>query len=221
VVSNHDIRRVYDRYGDGQHNDQIAKLLATMYLTLRGTPILYYGEELGMENNDPKRREDVKDPIGQRGWPKEKGRDGERTPMQWTTGVNAGFSTATPWNPVDPRYKTYNVESEKADPNSILNHYQKLLALRHTDKALLDGKYIALNENDPNVLAYVRSYQGENVLVVLNMSKSAQKVNLDLATKGVQGTSAQTLLASFAAPAQVNVSDLQLQPFGAIVAKLQ
>ena len=73
----------YDRYGDGQHNDQIAKLLATLYLTLRGTPILYYGEELGMENNDPKRREDVKDPIGQRGWPKEKGRDGERTPMQW------------------------------------------------------------------------------------------------------------------------------------------
>ncbi len=113
VVSNHDIRRVYDRYGDGQHNDQIAKLMATLYLTLRGTPILYYGEELGMENNDPKRREDVKDPIGQRGWPKEKGRDGERTPMQWSTDANAGFSTAAPWNPVDPRYKTYNVETEK------------------------------------------------------------------------------------------------------------
>ena len=221
VLSNHDIRRVYDRYGDGQHNDQIAKLLATMYLTLRGTPILYYGEELGMENNDPKRREDVKDPIGQRGWPKEKGRDGERTPMQWSTDANAGFSTTPPWNPVDPRFKTYNVVTEKADPNSILNHYQKLLALRHTDKALLDGKYIALSENDPNVLAYVRSYQGENVLVVLNMSKSAQKVNLDLASKGVQGTSAQTMISSFTAPAQVNVSDIQLQPFGAIVAKLQ
>ena len=113
------------------------------------------------------------------------------------------------------------METEKADPNSILNHYQKLLALRHTDKALLDGKYIALNENDPNVLAYLRSYQGENVLVVLNMSKSAQKVNLAVASKGVQGTSAQTLISSFAAPAQVNVSDIELQPFGAIVAKLQ
>jgi alpha-glucosidase len=221
VLSNHDIRRVYDRYGDGQHNDQIAKLLATMYLTLRGTPILYYGEELGMENNDPKRREDVKDPIGQRGWPKEKGRDGERTPMQWSADANAGFSTAAPWNPVDPRYKTHNVETEKADPNSILNHYQKLLALRHTDKALLDGKYVALNENDPNVLAYVRSYQGENMLVVLNMSKLQQKVNLDLPSKGVQGTSAQTLISSFAAPAQLNVSNVQLEPFGAIVAKLQ
>ena len=221
VMSNHDIRRVYDRYGDGVHNDQIAKLMATLYLTLRGTPILYYGEELGMENNDPKRREDVKDPIGQRGWPKEKGRDGERTPMQWTTGTNAGFSTVKPWNPVDPRFKSYNVETEKADPNSILNHYQKLLALRHTDKALLDGKYIALNENDPSVLAYVRSYQGENVLVVLNMSKMPQKVNLDLASKGVQGSSANTLIASPGATGQVNVSDIHLEPFGAIVAKLQ
>ncbi len=91
VMSNHDIRRVYDRYGDGVHNDQIAKLMATLYLTLRGTPILYYGEELGMENNDPKRREDVKDPIGQRGWPKEKGRDGERTPMQWKTQHECGL----------------------------------------------------------------------------------------------------------------------------------
>ena len=102
-----------------------------------------------------------------------------------------------------------------------VRHYQKLLALRHADKALLDGKYIALNENDPNVLAYVRSYQGENVLVVLNMSKSAQKVNLNVASKGVQGISAKTLISSFAAPAQMNVSDVQLEPFGAIVAKLQ
>ncbi len=78
-----------------------------------------------------------------------------------------------------------------------------------------------MNENDPNVLAYVRSYQGENVLVVLNMSKAAQKVSLDLAAKGLQGSSANTLIASPAAPAQVNVSDIQLEPFGAIVAKLQ
>ena len=75
--------RSYNRYGDGKHNDAIAKLMAALYLTLRGTPIMYYGEEIGMENNDPKRKEDVKDPIGRIGWPKEKGRDGERTPMQW------------------------------------------------------------------------------------------------------------------------------------------
>src|SRR5207253_11376926 len=83
VISNHDKIRSFNRYGDGQNNDAIAKLKAGLYLTLRGTPIMYYGEEIGMENNDPKRREAVKDPIGKLGWPVDKGRDGERTPMQW------------------------------------------------------------------------------------------------------------------------------------------
>ena len=92
VISNHDIVRSYNRYGDGQHNDEIAKLMAGMYLTLRGTPIMYYGEEIGMENNDPKSKEDVKDPVGRVGWPVDKGRDGERTPMQWNDSANAGFS---------------------------------------------------------------------------------------------------------------------------------
>ncbi len=82
--SNHDQPRQWDRYGDGgPHNDQIAKLMAVLELTTRGTPQMYYGEELGMRTTDPARIEDVHDPIGKLGWPKEKGRDGERTPMQW------------------------------------------------------------------------------------------------------------------------------------------
>ncbi len=104
VISNHDIVRSYNRYGDGKHNDAIAKLMGAFYLTLRGTPIMYYGEEIGMENNDPTRREDVKDPIGRTGWPQEKGRDGERTPMQWNAKPNAGFSKKAPWLPVPPSY---------------------------------------------------------------------------------------------------------------------
>src|SRR5207244_170463 len=120
VLSNHDIVRAYNRYGDGQHNDQIAKVMAGLYLTLRGTPIMYYGEEIGMENNDPKRKEDVKDPIGKIGWPKEKGRDGERTPMQWNDSTNAGFSQPAPWLPVPPSYKTHNVPSDLKDPDAIL-----------------------------------------------------------------------------------------------------
>ena len=91
VIGNHDIERSYNRYGDGKHNDEIAKLMAGLYLTLRGTPIMYYGEEIGMQNNDPKSRAAVKDPIGRRGWPDEKGRDGERTPMQWNNTPNAGL----------------------------------------------------------------------------------------------------------------------------------
>jgi alpha-glucosidase len=221
VLSNHDIRRVYDRYGDGQHNDQIAKLMASLYLTLRGTAVMYYGEEIGMENNDPKRPEDVKDSMGRLGWPKQKGRDGERTPMQWNESSNAGFSTVAPWLPVDSRYKSYNVETEKKDPNSILNYYRHLLSLRHTNKALLEGKYIALNEDDPNVLSFVRSYKGQNVLVVLNMSNDARKVNLNLASKGMNPKSLKTLLSSFAAPSQVDVKEISVEPFGAWIGQAE
>ena len=100
VISNHDITRSYTRYGDGKHNDEIAKLMAAFYLTLRGTAIMYYGEELGMENNDPKTRDEVQDPVGRSSWPKDKGRDGERTPMQWSDGTNAGFTEGKPWLPL-------------------------------------------------------------------------------------------------------------------------
>lgn len=215
VVSNHDIRRVYDRYGDGQHNDQIAKLMASLYLTLRGTAVMYYGEEIGMENNDPKRPEDAKDSMGKTGWPKEKGRDGERTPMQWNAEVNAGFSNVAPWLPVDANYKTHNVETEKNDPHSILNYYRQLLALRHTNRALLDGDYVPLNENDKNVLSFMRNYKGSVVLVVLNMSILPQKVNLGLASKGLHARSATTLLCSFSSPSQIDLDAISLEPFGA------
>lgn len=221
VLSNHDIRRVYDRYGDGHHNDQIAKLMASLYLTLRGTPVMYYGEEIGMENSDPKRPEEVKDSMGKAGWPKEKGRDGERTPMQWSTETNAGFSAVAPWLPVGDRYKSYNVESEKKDPNSILNYYRQLLSMRHTNQALLDGKYIPLNEDDPKVLSYARSYHGETVLVVLNMSGVGQRVHLDLGSKGVSAKSAKTLLSSFSAPSRVDLAEVSIEPFGAWVGEIE
>jgi alpha-glucosidase len=221
VVSNHDIRRVYDRYGDGQHNDQIAKLMGSLYLTLRGTAVMYYGEEIGMENNDPKRPEDVKDSMGKVGWPKEKGRDGERTPMQWNDAANAGFSTAPPWLPVDERYKAYNVETERKDPGSILNYYRQLLSLRHANKALLDGNFVALNESDSNVLSYMRSYKGQNVLVVLNMSGVERRVNLDLVSKGVHAKAAKTLLSSTDAPKQVNTGAISVQPFGAWIGETE
>ena len=221
VLSNHDIRRVYDRYGDGKRDDQIAKLMASLYLTLRGTAVMYYGEEIGMQNNDPKRPEDVKDSMGKLGWPKEKGRDGERTPMQWNAEVNAGFSAATPWLPVGERYKTYNVETEKKNPNSILNYYRQLLAMRHTNKALLEGSYTALNENDPSVLSYMRGYKGQNVIVILNMSAVTQKVSLDLASKGLRVRFARTLLSSFDAPDQFSPAAISIEPFGAWIGQTE
>ena len=106
---------------------------------------MYYGEEIGMANNDPKRKEDVQDPQGRRGWPKEIGRDGERTPMQWSDGANAGFTTGKPWLPIGPNFKTHNVATETADPNSILSLYRRMIALRRDETALREGKYIEVN----------------------------------------------------------------------------
>jgi len=214
VISNHDKVRSYNRYGDGQHNDEIAKVLAGLYLTLRGTAIMYYGEEIGMENNDPKRKEDVKDPIGKIGWPEEKGRDGERTPMQWNESANAGFSQTKPWLPVPPSYKTHNVGDELKDPNSVLQFYRHVLGLRHQNRALLDGDYVALNENDPNVISYLRRYKDQAVLVAINMSGSEQKVSFDLQPQGFASAKATTLVSTDSSqPQDVTVSQMTLKPF--------
>ena len=217
VISNHDIVRSYNRYGDGKHNDAIAKLMATFYLTLRGTPIMYYGEEIGMENNDPKRKEDVQDPIGRTGWPAEKGRDGERTPMQWNGVPNAGFSEKVSWLPVPPSYATHNVESEAKDPESVLSVYKKVLALRHTNAALLEGSYTALNEDDTNVMSYLRSYKGKAVLVVLNMSDAPRKARFNLSAQGFSSFKLSPLVVS---AASAKGGEVSLEPFGVMIAEV-
>jgi alpha-glucosidase len=221
VIGNHDIERSYNRYGDGKHSDAIAKVMAGLYLTLRGTPILYYGEEIGMENNDPKFKSEVKEPKGKLGWPKDKGRDGERTPMQWTDKVNAGFSKTRPWLPVSDNYRTHNVADELKDPNSILVFYQKLLALRHSNPALLDGDYIALNESDSNVMSYLRRYKDQAVLVVLNMSAEPQKVSFNLARQGFSASGAKTLLTTMPEmQAGANLSQMSLAPFSVFLGQV-
>jgi alpha-glucosidase len=222
VIGNHDIVRSWNRYGDGQHNDQVAKDMAAMFLTLRGTPILYYGDEIGMQNNDPTRREDVKDPIGRLGWPKEKGRDGERTPMQWNSEPNAGFTAGTPWNSIPETYKTYNVADELKDPNSILNWYKQLLAVRRSNLALLDGDYFGLNEKDPNVLSYLRKSATDALIVIINMSAAPQTVNFRLSKQRLNVKSAKTLLTT--QPSLQNnssVAQISLEPFAVYIASLK
>jgi alpha-glucosidase len=218
LLSNHDIVRSYDRYGDGTHNDAIAKMMAAFYLTLRGTPILYYGEEIGMQNSDPRRREDVKDPIGVRGWPKEKGRDGERTPMQWTQAANAGFTRGEPWLPVPATFVTHNVETESRDPDSVLGVYRSVIALRRSNLALHDGTYEAINNDDQRVLAYLRMFGNEVVLVALNMSNTRQRLRPDLRARGLTPFRLERLLATQGASAtRVSVT---LPPFSAFIARV-
>ena len=135
--SNHDQPRQWDRYGDGVHNDQIAKLMAVLELTTRGTPQMYYGEELGMRTTDPARVEDVHDPDWKARLAQGKGPRRERTPMQWTRRQMPDSARRRSRGcPIPPNSARYNVEAESKDPNSILNTYKQLLALRKSEPTL-------------------------------------------------------------------------------------
>jgi alpha-glucosidase len=178
-----------------------------------------------MRTTVPTRIEDVKDPVGRTGWPKDKGRDGERTPMQWDKSQNAGFSTAPKtWLPVPPSAAQYNVATEQYDPNSIFNFYKHVIALRHEISALREGSYVAVNRDDPNVLAYLRKAKNgtDPVLVALNMSAQPQTVNFTLKGFGVDGKSLHVLLA---APQQGNsefsLGEVKLAPFGVVIAAVE
>jgi alpha-glucosidase len=221
--SNHDQPRQWDRYGDGVHNDEIAKLMAVLELTTRGTPQMYYGEEIGMRTTPPARIEDVHDPIGKIGWPKEKGRDGERTPMQWDTSPNSGFTKAVkPWLPIPPSAAKYNVVTESKDPDSIFNAYRTLLSLRKYNAALHDGSQQSINNEDQNVFAYLRKSRDEAVLVALNMSNQSRTVSFHLADKGVHGTGLVPLYsAPTRPPGTLPLDRVVLPPFGALVAAVK
>ncbi|MGA2561794.1 MAG: alpha-amylase family glycosyl hydrolase [Terracidiphilus sp.] len=147
VFDNHDNPRMDARYGDGVHDTDIERVIATMLFASRGASMFYNGDEIGMKTTPPTRKEDVKDPVGLIGWPKDKGRDGERTPMQWSDAANAGFTSAsvTPWLPVPPTYATVNVKTEETDPNSLLAWYEKLIRMKKTNPALAQGDNVMLD----------------------------------------------------------------------------
>jgi len=177
VLNNHDNRRSISRYAAGESTEARAKVAAAMLLTLRGTPFLYYGEELGLPEGKIPHAEIV-DPPGLKYWPIYKGRDGCRTPMPWDATLNAGFSSARPWLRVNPDYARVNVESERHDPNSLLNYYQRLIALRRTSPALQHGTYRALNQPG-DVYAYERAASDQCLLIALNFSSRPAQIKLD------------------------------------------
>jgi alpha-glucosidase len=220
VLSNHDIRRYVDRFGNSSNKDQVAKLMSALYLTLRGSAIMYYGEEIGMENNDPKRVEDVKDVIGKKGWPKEIGRDGERTPMQWNSSTNAGFNKgATPWLPVDSNFTTHNVAAEMKDSHSVLNWYRQLIKLRRGNPAFYSGDYVAVDENDPNVMSYLRKASSGSGVVVLNFSDQPQTITLDPGKVGA--SRGRVLAATNPEIKSVTFSHIALEAYGVVIAEVQ
>jgi alpha-glucosidase len=223
VFDNHDNMRSWDRFGDGVHNAEIARIVAALLLTSRATALIYQGEEIGQVTATPQRVEDVRDPIGITGWPKEKGRDGERTPMQWDTSAQAGFSTsAHTWLPVTPDYRSVNVQSESADPQSLLNWYRRLIALRRENSTLRSGRMLMLDQTNASVLTYVRvAPEGSAMLVSLNMSPRSQSVAPGLAAAGIRGARLRTVLSS-PAPLPDVAADAQftLPPYAVWVAAL-
>lgn len=188
---NHDQPRSVSRYGnDAEYHDQSAKALATLLLTLRGTPFLYEGEEIGMTNFDFPDMEKVRDvesiniwnmgkrlhlPYGLR-WRmiKTKSRDNARTPMQWDDSINGGFSAGTPWLSVNGNYPRINVKRQEDDPGSVLAYYRQLIAFRNGSRVLQEGDFTELYRKN-GVYAYRRAYDGEALTVVISLAEGERK----------------------------------------------
>lgn len=188
---NHDQPRSVSRYGnDAEYHDQSAKALATLLLTLRGTPFLYEGEEIGMTNFDFPDMEKVRDvesiniwnmgkclhlPYGLR-WRmiKTKSRDNARTPMQWDDSINGGFSAGTPWLSVNGNYPRINVKRQEDDPGSVLSYYRQLIAFRNGSRVLQEGDFTELYRKN-GVYAYRRACDGEALTVVISLAEGERK----------------------------------------------
>jgi alpha-glucosidase len=174
VLGNHDFTRLASRVGAEQ-----ARIAAMLLLTLRGTPTLYNGDELGLENGviPPDK---VQDPQGIL-LGAERTRDVARTPMQWDTDSQAGFTTAEPWLPVSSDFREKNVESETKDRFSLLNLYRKLIWFRRQTPALRLGSFSTVSQDNKNCFCYLRSQEDSEFLIALNFSNQPQQLSLDLA----------------------------------------
>jgi oligo-1,6-glucosidase len=194
--NNHDQPRAVSRFGDdGAYRVQSAKLLGTVLHLHRGTPYVYQGEELGMTNHPFQSLEDFQDieavnyAAAQRalGAPEDAllaamsiaSRDNARGPMQWDASPLAGFTTGTPWFPVNPNHTEINAEAERANPDSVFNHYRKLIALRHELPVIALGDFEMLLPHDPTIYAFTRSLDGTTLLVLGNFSDGEARVGID------------------------------------------
>lgn len=173
VLGNHDNHRLASRFGT-EHS----RIAAMLLLTLRGTPTLYYGDEIGMIDVTI-RPEQVQDPFEKNIPGLGLGRDPERTPMQWDGSANAGFTSGTSWLPVAPDYRTTNVAVQQEDPSSVLTLYRELIQLRRREAALSVGRYRSFC-TPPGVLGYMREWGNRRLLVLLNFQPCEQRIDLEM-----------------------------------------
>jgi alpha-glucosidase len=231
TLGNHDCPRMFIRFGDGKHDAELAKLHLAMLLTLKGTPVLYNGEEIGMSDlliTDPRQ---YQDPLSTRNYQLEmqlmgtkseeailvgarEGRDKNRTPMQWSNGPNAGFcpENAKPWLPINPDYRNQvNVADQEKDSNSLLNFYRKFISFRQSEPTLVYGEYEPHFPEGKNILAYVRRLKDSATLVLLNFSDQPSRISID-------DYHPRQVVFTHQAVLKGNIA--QIEPFGILIIKV-
>ncbi len=234
-LTNHDQPRAVSRFGDdGKYRVESAKLLATFTFLLQGTPYIYQGEEIGMTNVAFETIEDYRDVatlnmyrelVDEQGMDPQvimpivhvKSRDNARTPMQWDDTPQAGFTTGLPWIKVNPNYKEINVRRALADPGSIFYYYQQLIRLRRKHPVMVYGNYNLLLENHPQIYAFTRTLETEQLLVILNFSKDTSVFVLpgDFSFSGKE-----LLIGNYPVDAAQDIRQLPLRPYEARVYRL-
>ncbi|MCO7128454.1 alpha-glucosidase [Lactococcus garvieae] len=228
--NNHDLARIVSRWGnDKEYRVESAKMLAILLHMMKGTPYIYQGEEIGMTNSPVTDIEQIDDIESrnmyferlEEGYSKEdilhsinvKGRDNARTPMQWSNAKAAGFSTGHPWLAINPNYEKINVEASLGDKNSIFYTYQKLIALRKENPIIIWGEFELLKDTEEEVFAYIRSYKGEDWLVVANFSAHENQFSSSYDVK-------EEIIHNY--PEAIdNVKERVLKPYEAFVVKLK
>ena len=241
TLGNHDTSRIHTRYGDRQHDAELARLHAALVLTLKGTPFLYNGEEIGMTDliiTDPSKLRDTMatwyydqlvselkvDPQEAARRAGELTRDKNRTPMQWSSHPNAGFSPehVETWLPVHPNHKNgINVRDQLHNPVSLLNYYTHLLQVRKMSPALIAGEYIPLNNSAREYFSFLRKSDQQTILVILNFS--GKKLELDFSrTKEIKRHGLQILFSSAERLKTTrSPAELTINPFEVFIAEVQ
>ena len=230
--NNHDLPRIVSRWGnDREYRVESAKMLATLLHGMKGTPYIYQGEELGMTNvrfedineyNDIETLNMYKDRIS-KGYSHDeimasiyaKGRDNARTPMQWDSTENAGFTTGNPWLAVNKNYKFINAEDCLQDKDSIFYHYKKLIDIRKHNDTIIYGDYKLLLPEDKNVFAYSRKLNGDKIVVVCNFYDKEVNLNFKEDFNNVE------ILLSNYKDSSIFMKDLKLRPYEAIMYRVK
>ena len=235
-LNNHDQPRAVSRFAnDEEYRVESAKMLATLLLTLRGTPYLYQGEEIGMTNFPFQSLEQVQDVDTLNKFKEEKrkgnidnfadakeiirtwSRDNSRTPMQWDNSNQAGFTDGEPWIDVNPNYKEINVADNLANPNSIFHYYQDLINLRKSEDVLVYGDYRLLLEDNQSIYSYLRVLEDQKVLVMLNFSAEQTKFELP---QDIDFSEQELLISNYEVASACDIKRIDLKPYEARVYKL-